>query len=101
MSSGEELVTIVVDDGVRVCYKQEHGNCALIVFSDGRRSLPAALGAIREAVRLTSRPNGRVRYRPAQGKSPAEIIVEYTGSLTDDESLSFAQAFVDAIKMLG
>jgi hypothetical protein len=95
------MITVLVDEGVRACYKQEHGSCALVMFSDGRHSLSSALGAVKQTMLLSGRPNGRVRYRPIQGGVPAHIIVEYTGSLSDDESLSFATAFVNAIKMRG
>lgn len=103
MSSGEELITVDVDQEakLRVCYKQEHGLSSLVFFSEGRLSLAAAQGAVKQAVLQSNRPNGRVRFRPAQGKAPAQLIVEYTSPLTDEESLTFAQVFMQAIKLRG
>lgn len=101
MSADEELVTVVTDEGVRVVYKQEHGNSALIIYSSGSYSLPSALGAVKQTATRSGRPASRVRYRPAQGKAPACIILEYAGGLSDEESLSFATAFVLAVKLRG
>jgi hypothetical protein len=103
MSSDEELILVERDAAARLraYYRQEAGFSSLIFFSEGRLKLENALGAVRETVRISSRPNARVHFRPEQDGAPAKLMVHYPSVLTDEESLNFAQAFMRAIKLRG
>ncbi len=103
MSSDNELILVERDEAAQIeaYYRQEKGFGSLIFFSAGTLKLENALGAVRDTVRLTPRPNARVHFRPAQEGAPAQLMVHYPSVLTDDESLNFAQAFLRAIKLRG
>ncbi len=93
----DDPILVLEDDDLVVMYVVGRGNSAMTVFSqDLRHNLAGALGAINQIV-----PDARVRYRPAQGKTAAHVIVNFGGEVNADIRRAYAGAFVEAIKLLG
>ncbi|HKX23690.1 MAG TPA: hypothetical protein VJM46_00485 [Candidatus Saccharimonadales bacterium] len=90
-------ILLAEDSGVVVMYVVGHGKSAMTIFSsNARHNLGAAQGAIRQIA-----PHAEhVRYRPAQGRQAAHIIVNFAGELTEQVRRSYAGAFVEAVKLL-